>query len=346
MSLIVEKDFKVNFYLDTNILVDYVQQGNQNLVDSLNYLAQSPFVNLRSSHYVEFEFAEVRKKNEFIKIVTGNYPLKGQTFHHLSHKWKCNGVDFNDKKDLVYKRVSQDIERINNELNINFDDHVLHEKLISPTRELYLNTKISREDSMVMVSCMYPKVDDMLDFSVIFSNDRQYMNAFKSNYVLINSIFNDMGLNLPAFLSAKELPKPDSKLYDINSSQKVDIKSLWDNIILSMIKQKHIDNYLGHTIKANQEFIYVDIENPERTLEDSLELVLISKDLSCYQTIEKNFDFYNNAGKVVLPHKDPKDTKYSFKPELEAAILSVFQKKGNYFFYRDKNTEERLNFTL
>ena len=61
MSLIVEKDFKVNFYLDTNILVDYVQQGNQNLVDSLNYLAQSPFVNLRSSHYVEFEFAEVRK---------------------------------------------------------------------------------------------------------------------------------------------------------------------------------------------------------------------------------------------------------------------------------------------
>lgn len=142
------------------------------------------------------------------------------------------------------------------------------------------------------------------------------------------------------------MPKPDSKLYDINSSQKVDIKSLWDNIILSMIKQKHIDNYLGHTIKANQEFIYVDIENPERTLEDSLELVLISKDLSCYQTIEKNFDFYNNAGKVVLPHKDPKDTKYSFKPELEAAILSVFQKKGNYIFYRDKNTEERLNFTL
>lgn len=40
--MIVDNIFKVDFFLDTNILVDYVQGGNQLLIESLDYLVGCP----------------------------------------------------------------------------------------------------------------------------------------------------------------------------------------------------------------------------------------------------------------------------------------------------------------
>lgn len=345
MDFIVEEAFKINIYLDTNILVDYVQQENQSLVESLNYLAQSPFVILRSSHYVEFEFTEVRKRNEFCKIATGAYPPKDAHLQLAQRNWILKGIDYNSVKANVLKCISSDIEKISLGLAVNFDDHVLHDRLLKPTQDLCLNTKISREDSMVMVSCMFPKPDERLDFSVIFSNDKQYKVAFEENIEQIRTIFENMDLNLPDFLSAKELPSKNGN-HDINQQTITDIKSFWDYIILGLIRKKQSENYLGHTIKPNYDLVYFDIEDKDKTLVDSSELVLISKDLTSYITIAKEFDYWNNVGKVDLPHKDAEDTTYSFKPSLESDILSIFQQKGNYLFYRDKLSDHGPEFSF
>ena len=40
MFEIADETYKIDFFLDTNILVDYIQGENQNLVNSLEYLAQ------------------------------------------------------------------------------------------------------------------------------------------------------------------------------------------------------------------------------------------------------------------------------------------------------------------
>lgn len=64
--MIVDEEYRVNIYLDTNILVDYIEGTYPLLNQSIDYLHSCPFVNLRSSHYVLFEYTEVRKYNLFM----------------------------------------------------------------------------------------------------------------------------------------------------------------------------------------------------------------------------------------------------------------------------------------
>ncbi len=64
--MIVDEKYRVNIYLDTNILVDYIEGTYPLLNKSIDYLCSCPFVNLRSSHYVLFEYTEVRKYQLFM----------------------------------------------------------------------------------------------------------------------------------------------------------------------------------------------------------------------------------------------------------------------------------------
>ena len=64
--MIVDEEYRVNIYLDTNILVDYIEGTYPLLNQSIDYLHSCPFVNLRSSHYVLFEYTEVLKYNLFM----------------------------------------------------------------------------------------------------------------------------------------------------------------------------------------------------------------------------------------------------------------------------------------
>lgn len=158
MKTIIDKCFKIDFFLDTNILVDYIQGENKKLVDSLEFLANSDFVTLHSSHYVEFEFTEVRKRNEFFRIAHGKYPPKDflkeknsfwnclkQKFHKVTNaknygtkNWKDSGFDYLDYKEDIGNVIKDDIVKLKNQLHIDFDDHVLHEKLVHTACEIVL----------------------------------------------------------------------------------------------------------------------------------------------------------------------------------------------------------------
>ena len=63
--IIIPSEFRINVYLDTNILVDYIENKFPLLTKSIKYLSECPYVNLKSSHYVLFEYTEVRKFNLF-----------------------------------------------------------------------------------------------------------------------------------------------------------------------------------------------------------------------------------------------------------------------------------------
>lgn len=64
--MIVDEKYRVDIYLDTNILVDYIEGTYPLLNKSIDYLCSCPFVSLRSSHYVLFEYTEVRKYRLFM----------------------------------------------------------------------------------------------------------------------------------------------------------------------------------------------------------------------------------------------------------------------------------------
>lgn len=354
MFEIANESYKIDFFLDTNILVDYIQGENLNLVNSLEYLAQCNFVNLHSSHYVEFEFTEVMKRNEFYKVVHGKYPPKGMTnsigsiwqrikqvfckntsVKNYGHKnWKELGLDYLDYKNEIREIVKEQISKLRNDLHINFDVHVLHEKLVETTCEIVLETKISREDSMVLVSCVHPDPFTYLSYCVILTNDNQYYKAYNSSKEAIDRILKIHHIpQAPYFINTKNVKK-----VNLYSSNHIDIPHFWNEILLEFIKEKKALEYLGHTIRPSKNsikngYIWFDIEDKQKELKDSEGLIFIDENLSVYK-VTKDFSYYGHDGECKdLPHLNTHDTKYSIHPKLDAVVISKMQEEGNLIFY-------------
>lgn len=349
--MIVDNIFKVDFFLDTNILVDYVQGGNQLLIESLDYLAKCPFVTLRSSHYVEFEFTEVRKKNEFFKMVHDRYPSKTpgdrSVKNYGSNNWKDGEVDYLSYKDTIQSCVEQNLNLLKNNLKVDFDDHVLHKDLVKTTCKIVLQTKISREDSMVLVSCMYPTPEDRLLYCVILTNDKQYNDAYNSSKECIDEILGQGEVCLPQFFCLKNMP--NQKL-----NNKSDIIAFWNKTILNFIKNKNVSYYVGHTVTPSPKsiaegYIWFDMEENNKKLYGSDGLVFISQDLSDYQDLVNCNKYYGDDGLCSeLPFTVPDDTEFSIKLEFEdIEILRRIQKNRYYVFYEGKHENTpSLNFDL
>lgn len=340
MASYVDDRYKVHIYLDTNILVDYVEQNNNGLNNSLDFLSTNPFVILRSSHYVEYELTEVRKKRLFYYKVYGTYPSKGESLANIKQTWEIDGHKYEDYREEITQEVMSNMELIEEKLRVRFDDHVLHDKLIYPTRDMCLATKVSREDCLVMVSCMFPTKDERLEFCALLSNDKQYISAIDDNKDKVLSVFKRYGINTPFCLNAKALDNGHSLLNVEEADSKTfqDIATFWRQLLLLLIRKKHEHNYLGHTIKpGNSErsssLVFVDIEDPNKELLDSEDLVFVSSDLSCTIEIGKDFDYWDNESAVQLPHKNEKDTRYSLKPKTDKDVLPLLQQKGNLVFY-------------
>lgn len=340
MASFIDDRYKIHIYLDTNILVDYVERRNKLLNESLDILSNIPFVILRSSHYVEFEFVEVRKRNEFYRCVKGLLPDAGTNLG-FAKEWVLDEVSYEAHKDAIAKKVKEDLAEIKNRLSIDFDDHVLHEKLIEPTMDICLSTKISREDSMVMVSCMYPKPSpsDLLKFGVILSNDKQYKEAFDGEKNTIEKILNSNGISIPSFLSIKQLQKEGGGVINLNVNTKVDIKNLWTYIIKQLIKEKHHDDYVGETIVPMKDLtncIAICKRDSDFTIRDSIGLIIVPIDLSRTISIEKNKNYWNNGKEIKeLPFTNPDDLEYNLKVSCSETEMNIICQKGNLVFYDD-----------
>ena len=181
-NAIIEPEYRVNVYLDTNILFDYVENQFPLLTRSVDFLAGCPFVTLRSSHFVLFEFTENRKIRLFWEKAD---PSKTDDYSKAKYKikksWKYNEKDYSEFKVDISRQVEAELDLIKNHLHIDFDDHVLHEELIYPTNSLCLQTKISKEDCLVMVSCMHPHEEEYLDQCLLLTRDEQFYKAYNEN---------------------------------------------------------------------------------------------------------------------------------------------------------------------
>lgn len=361
METIIDDRYKIDFFLDTNILVDYVQGENQNLIKSLDYLAQSKYVRFHSSHYVEFEFTEVRKRNEFYRKVHGNYPPKdlrkgnhsfmncfkkyfckvGTVQDYGKKNWKDSGIDYLECQEEIGSIIKNDIIKLKEHLQVDFNDHVLHEKLVHTACEIVLATKVSREDSMVLVSCVFPNPHQYLDYCVILTNDNQYSNAYQHSKSIIDAILDKE--NIPHvfnILNTKNISK--ANLY---SSKNINIPLLWNDFLLDLIKSKHKSCYLGHTIVPNKKsreegYVWIDIEDKTKQLYDSEGLIFVPNDLSYFGWVTKDFDYWQKRKCQSLPYSNTKDSEYSMKPNMEISQLQKLQEKGALCFYYNKIEEQ------
>lgn len=343
-SNIIEENYRINVYLDTNILFDYVENQFPLLTKSIDFLAQCPFVYLRSSHYVLFEFTENRKIKLFWEKAD---PTKSEEYGKVKYKikqsWKHNNREYTEFREDITKQVEIELEMFRNQLRIDFDEHVLHEGLVYPTNSLCLQTKISKEDCLVMVSCMNPFKDTRLDHCLLLTRDEQYYKAYNENTVESNKVFNDNGLQQPMLIRTEELSlggrSPQYNLYDNNG--KTDIENYWKALISNVLRSIRSVEYVGTTYEhgateAAKKCLFFKMDGSDKTLKESSGLFFVFNDLTKATILSGPFDFWNNNERVALPHSNPEFPKYSFKTEgLDADLLSKLREKGNLVFYYD-----------
>lgn len=338
---IIDPDYNVNVYLDTNILFDYVENQFPLLTRSIDFLVQCPFVYLRSSHYVLFEFTENRKIKLFWEKAD---PTKSEEYSKVKYKikqsWKYKDKEYSDFREDITKQIEAELNLFREQLDINFDEHVLHEGLVYPTNSLCLQTKISKEDCLVMVSCMNPFEDVKLEHCLLLTRDEQYYKAYNENTVESDKVFNDNGLQKPILIRTEELSlgrhSPQYNLYDNNG--RTDIESYWVGLILNMLRTLRSKEYVGSTYEhgATEEAtkcLYFEMDGPDKILNETTGLYFIYNDLTKAAILSGPFEFWNNE-KVTLPHTNPDFPKYSFKAEgIDVELLSKLREDGNLVFY-------------
>lgn len=341
---VVDIEHRVNIYLDTNILVDYVEGSYSLLNRSIDYLAKCPCVTLRSSHYVLFELTETRKFHLFLSLlkpeIAATYREKKAT---VKKDWKIDNVDYNDHKDEIKATISQELNKLKLDLNINFDEHVLHENLIHPTNSLCLSTKISKEDCLVMVSCMNPtsSIEDKLRNCILLSRDDQYCKAFDEGKADAIQVFHENELELPEMLRTESLSSSSNatqyNLYQ-EGGQEIQVEAFWEDLVKDHLKTNLGNLYLGETYvygnkSPEDKCVYFALDNPEKFLEHSDGLFFISPDLSERYSVSGPFEYWNNK-KIELPYRNPDNTKYSFMPHnITPEKLSQLRRKGLIVYY-------------
>ena len=357
--MIVDEKYRVDIYLDTNILVDYIEGTYPLLNKSIDYLCSCPFVSLRSSHYVLFEYTEVRKyrlfmsksgKTKYTSFKDRLYSLfrkkekkldKDALKAKIKRTWNRNSVDYNHIKVEVINKIQEELNILRNNLNLNFDEHVLHELLVFPTNSLCLSTKISKEDCLVLVSCMLPKEDKKLEHCILLSRDNQYYKSYQDNISDVDSVFQATNLELPQFINTNKIKYQQNKQLNLYKDTSIDITDVWNDIICSALKSKHSDSYIGETYffgksGISSQCVYFDTMNPDITLQESEGLLFISKDLKTKISIAGPFEYMNNGNKITLPYQNPEFTKYSFLPNsITPDILEKLRQKGNLVFYEN-----------
>lgn len=345
---IIEPEYRINVYLDTNILLDYVAGEFPLLVKTVDFLAKCPFVYLRSSHYVLFEFTENRKARLFWEKTdpSKSNPYDSKMSSNLKKNWAYEGKDYSEFRDEIVEQVSVELDSIKNNLQIDFDEHVLHDGLVYPTNSLCLKTKISKEDCLVMVSCMNPDTSVYLDHCLLLTRDSQYFSSYTENRKEVESVFNASGLNMPQLVRTADMKldehSPHYNLYDENGRQ--DIEKFWCGLILKTLVEIRKSRYVGTTYTFGttgvaSRCVYFNMNGDSKILKRSDGLYIIFNDLAG-KVILAAPDEYWNGEKITLPHSNPDFPNYSFLPTgINDATLAKLRVQGNLVFY-DGDTEE------
>ena len=342
----IDPKFKIPIYLDTNILVNYIDNTYPLLNESIFFLQTCPFVELRSSHYVKFEFVEVRKIILFSMKVRGTLPPKEERYK-IKQTWLLDGHDYSEYSNDIESQVMEELMTISDNLNIVFDDHVLHEKLIVPTSELVLRTKLSREDSLVLTSSVTPQKDQYLNYVVILTLDKQFYTAACAIKSDIIKLFSHPQAGVPQIMNAHNIQcKSGGTVYDLTRKDgnfKEEVHCIWRNIILELIKDKNKNNFAGYTYHFGDrgdsaKCVYFVLSQEQNTLIKSSSLCIIHPSLTSQVIVSvPENEFYWNNDKIIntFPCKLD-DNKLSFMPQdITPGQLEMIRQKDCLVFYFD-----------
>lgn len=340
----VTTEFRIDICLDTNILDYYIDKEFKALNAFLDFLIQCDnFVDLFTTRYTWFELLEVRKRHHFKNIVQINLGITLGKNQQKEFSVTDNENYYHSVISEIDNATKLDLKVINDNIEIK---GLLHHKIWKPTIDVCLNSRLNREDSLVVLSSLMPDENNHSDFLLILTNDRNFYNFYHSSPTMDN-VFQSHSLNRPivnAIYNIECLEKAGHNLTDDNNENRA--KSIAKEFILKSIILKNKDLFIGTTDSSicpkSPEIISIKL-NSGAILQENDYLVFISRDLDWFIILpqrisefrDKNqsridFPINGNVGKMVfkmpeIEDEEIKNNRIDFLQEIKSTGNLVFK---------------------
>lgn len=339
------EEFKVNIFLDTNILCYLVDDTYPSLTGFVKALSEMPVVSLYTSQYVLSELVEVRKKEDYYQEVMRKANSDGRYINissFITHNKRYNIPHYPYEGDLVEPvtaKVESEINKIVNDFGISFDSE-FNGALMMPMKEICLATKISREDSLVLVSSLFRGKQKVAPNRVILlTNDDDFetwSNQYKEE---IEAVLAKKGYTMPFVENVRTVGKmfgENETRWDLRDNK--DGEEIAKEYVKKCIKKMFVVNLIGTVTPANDA-----PKAPKHTLflkmcasrvYNNIYTVVLDKDLNFLYCPQNTADFYHNhqsIGDEISMDDNPKTLGYVC--QLRAGegedIFEKLNQKGN-----------------
>lgn len=344
--------FTINFFLDTNILVYLMDGTRPTLTSFIKFLSESPVVSLYASDYVFSEFIGVRKQENYFQEVINKSRAEGKKVNvseFIKHNkaYEIKDYDYDTLKDVVKQKVDEEIERVTREFGITFLRNI-NQRLIGPMKEVCLSTKISKEDSLVLVSSLFKEEEEAITGPVVLlTNDGDFCRFANLSRDFIGSVLAGEGLQNPDIEHMDTVGKAFQKRpYTNLSIQNDNINKCVADYLSLCLKSFFANDYIGDTMQVHFEnapahTLGIDVKAPE--LKNGLYIAIISKDMDFIYCPNVQADFHHgqdSIGERFVPKKN--DSYVSFACDKEGVVVAdeIFDRLnqvGNLVFIHPEN---------
>jgi hypothetical protein len=302
------KEFEITFFVDTNILSYLIDETHPKLNEFIKYLKALPIINLISSQYALLEFIGVRKKEHYFREFLSQMQASGKivnlsSFLQYHNEFSLPECDFYSLLPSIKKSVDADKERISSEFGIVFNSG-FHKNLLNPTSDICLSTKISREDSLILISAILPYEGVVNQNVIILTNDRNFNDWFYDDCVqtCVNGIFQNYDITKPYLQHLKKI-NFDGQIFNLTENVELDKVTISFNSFLKNTLKKKLNNlFVGKTFLPKGDNIPNDCicfkADINKCIPNNKYLTLIGKNLDFVYNIEHKVSFWSNGKEI------------------------------------------------
>lgn len=344
--------FQINFFLDTNILCYLIDNTYPALTTFIKALKEMPVVQLYSSEYVLAELFEVRKKEDYFHEVWERAKKDGKTinissFIKYNKRYEIPDYEYEGElAEVVKKKVNEDVRKITNEFKIDFLNS-FNDKLLGPMKGICLSTKISREDSLVLVSSVYKNsTEEVSERVILLTGDGDFYDWATASRAEISTVFNpgktpiiehiaSLGNGITGYTGGTQSLKKEID----------NVEELAIQYVTCCLMDTYKDRLIGKvTIRecagAPKHLIAVKAETELKDKE--MYTFILTKDLSFLYSPSPKSQLYHCGKQIDVPFKPEEGNNIVtfICEENEEEVFKTVNEDGNYVFIHPDSLED------
>ena len=287
----IDDNFRIKIALDTQILAYWVDKTYPNLCLFIEELSKSPFVDIVCSRFAIYEFVGIRKVEHYLRCLIYKPTANGAKPNFtsaLKYKNEFNNPEIPYSKVFpeIKETIENELKQIDDLLDIDCDTLTFPNELWEPHQDLVLSTRMSKEDSLLLMSSIFNDELKKEDYLVLLTNDKQFYDAIEEES---GEIFQKHNLTKPKVYSLKEMNIEGTTINLVSDKKEEEIiKVFTTKFILEHIKEKNKKLYIGKVKPCPKtykgELLCFGLEAD--TLGNNLYLSIISKNLWYLYNIE------------------------------------------------------------